>query len=124
MLTFVTAGAQGNQVRVVIVALLAAELLVVELQALPGTTDLALPAIATQYLLSEVFVELGIKLQTRSLGSNSLHEAFWLISCRKACRWSPGRNLKNREMDCRSTVGCSFSRLAPARKSAQIISRQ
>jgi hypothetical protein len=45
VLTFVTAGAQGNQVRVVIVALLAAEPLVVDLQVLPGATDLALPAI-------------------------------------------------------------------------------
>ena len=124
MLPFVTAGAQGDQVRVVIVALLASELLVVDLQVLPGATDLALPAIATQYLFSEVFVELGIKLQARSFGSNSLHEAFSVASCRKACRCSPGRNLKNRDMDCRSAVGSSFSRFAPARKSAQIISRQ
>ena len=124
MLSFVTAGTQGNQVRVVIIALLAAELLVVDLQVLSGATDLALPAIATQYLCSEVFVELGIKLQARSLGSNSPHEAFSVTSCRKACRWSPGRNLKNRDIDCRSAVGSSFSRFAPARKSAQIISTQ
>jgi hypothetical protein len=62
---FVTPGTQGNQVRVVIVALLAAELLVVDLQVLPGATDLALPAIATQYLFSEVFVEVGTKPDAR-----------------------------------------------------------
>jgi hypothetical protein len=52
VLIFVTAGAQGNQVRVVIVPLLAAELLVVDLQVLPGATDLALPTVAAQYLFS------------------------------------------------------------------------
>ncbi len=31
-------------------------------------------------------------------------QAFSVPSCRKACRCSPGRNLKNRDMDCRSTV--------------------
>ena len=38
------------------------------------------------------------------------------MSCRKASLCSPGRNLKNRDMDCSSTVGCSFSKFAPARK--------
>ena len=117
-------GAQGDQIRVVIGALLAAQLLVVDLQVLSGTTDLASPTIPTQYLFSELFVGFGIKPQARSLGSNPFHEAFSVTSCRKACRCSPGRNLKNRDMDCRSAVGSSFSRFAPARKSAQIISRQ
>ena len=63
--------AKGIQVQIVIASLPAAQLLVVDLQVLSGTTDLAFPAIPTQYLFPEVFVELGIKLQTRSLGSNS-----------------------------------------------------
>ena len=117
-------GAQGNQIQIVIRALLAAKLFVMNLKVLSGTTNLALPAIPAQYLLSELFVGLGIKPQTRPLGSNPVHEAFPVTSCRKAFRCSPGRNLKNRDMDCRSTVGSSFSKFAPARKSAQIISRQ
>ena len=36
---------------------------------------------------------------------------------------TPGKNLKSRDMDYKSTVGSSFPRFAPARKSAQIISR-
>ena len=124
MQPFMAGGAQGNQVQIVIRALLAAQLLVVDLQVLSGTTDLASPAIAPQYLFSELVVWFGIKPQARSLGSNPIHEAFSVTSCRKACRCSPGRNLKNRDMDCRSTVGSSLSRFAPARKSAQIISRQ
>jgi hypothetical protein len=121
---FVAAGAQGNQIQVVIWTLLAAQLLVVDLQVLSGTADLAVPAIAAQHLFAELFVELRIKPQSRSSGSNLVHEASSVTWCRKASRCSPGRNVKNRDMDCRSTVGSSLSRFAPARKSAQIISRQ
>ena len=118
------AAAQGNQIQFVIRTLLAAQLLVVDLQVLARTADLASPAIAAQYFFSELLVELGVKPQPRLFSRNPFHEAFSVTSCRKARRCSPGRNLKNRDMDCRSTVGSSFSRFAPARKSAQIISRQ
>jgi len=82
---FVASGAQGNQVQVVIRALLTTQVLVVDLQVFSGTTDLTLPAIAAQYLFSELFVQLGIKPQARALGSGSVHEAFPVTSCRKAC---------------------------------------
>jgi len=116
--------AESDQVRVFIRTLLAAQLLVVDVKILSGTTDLALPTIATQYLLLELFVGLGIKPQARALGSNPHHDAFSVTSWRKDCRCSLDRNLKNLDIDCRRTVGSSFSRFAPARKSAQIISRQ
>lgn len=58
---FMAGGAKGNQIEIVIRALLAAKLLVMNLQVLPGTTDLALPAIATQYLFSELVVCFGIE---------------------------------------------------------------
>jgi hypothetical protein len=116
--------AESDQVRIVIIALLAAQLLVVHVQILPGTTELASPAITPQYLFSQLVVWFGVKPRARPLGSNLFHEAFSVTSCRKACRCSPGRNLKNRDMDCRSVFGSSLSRLAPARKSAQIISKQ
>jgi len=117
---FVAVSAQGDEVQIVVVALLAPQLLVVDMQILPGTTELASPAIAPQYLFSQLVIRFVIKPQARPLGSNSLHEAFSVTSCRKACRCSPGRNLKNRDMDCRSAVGSSFPRFASARKSAQI----
>jgi hypothetical protein len=44
---FVAGSAQGNEVQIVIVALLAPVLLVVDMQILPGATDLASPAIAS-----------------------------------------------------------------------------
>ena len=113
-----------NQVFLGIIAALATEFLVVDLQILSGTTDLASPAIASQYFISELFVEFGLKAQAWSLGLNTVHETFAVVSWRKASRCSAGRHLKNRDTDCRSAIGSSFSRCAPARKSAQIISRQ
>src|SRR5712692_7876421 len=117
-------GAQGNQIPFVIPALLTTQLLVVDLQVLSGTADLTLPPISLHYPPTKLSIQLRIKSQAWALGQNSVHEAFSITSCRKACRCSPGRNLKNRDMDCRSTDGSSLSRLAPAKKSAQIISRQ
>ncbi len=113
---------ESDQIRIVVVALSAPQLLVMDVQILPGATELASRAIAAQYLFSELVVRFGTEPQTRPLGSNSLH--LLVTSWRKACRCSPGRNLKNRDMDFKSTVGSSFSMFAPARKSAQIISRQ
>ena len=77
---------ESDQIRIVVIALLAPQLLVVDLQILPGTTELASPAIASQYLFSQLVVRFGIKPQARPLGSNSIHDAFSVTSCRKACR--------------------------------------
>jgi hypothetical protein len=74
---FATVSAQGDEVQIVVVVLLAPQLLVVDMQILPGTTDLASPAIAPQYLFSQLVVRFAIKPQARSLGSNSLHEALF-----------------------------------------------
>jgi hypothetical protein len=122
--SFMAVDAQGNQIRIVIRALLAAQLFVMDVQVLSGAAVLTLPSIATQHLFSQLIAQLRIKPQASSLVSNAVHEAFSVKLWRKACRCSPGRNLKKRDMDCRSTVGSSWSRFAPARKSAQIISRQ
>ena len=118
------ARAQRDQIRLLVFALLTPQLLVVDMQVFLGATELASPAIALQHLFSQLIVHLGIKPQARLFGSNPLHEAFPVTSWRKACRCSPGRNLKNLDIDCSSRVGSSFSRFAPARKSAQIISKQ
>src|SRR6266849_3654431 len=103
---------------------MAAELPVAHLKIRHRATGLTPPAVSAQHLIAQLFVKLVIQPYSSLFGWNRVHEAFSVISCRKACRCSPGRNLKNRDMDCRSTVGSSVSRFAPARKSAQIISRQ
>jgi len=56
-----TLGAQGDQVRVIIIALLAAQLLVMNLKVLSGTADLASPAIASEHLSPELVVRLAFK---------------------------------------------------------------
>jgi hypothetical protein len=50
-----TAGAEGNQVQIVIRALLATQLLVMDLQILCGTTCLAFPAVTPEHLLPAAF---------------------------------------------------------------------
>jgi hypothetical protein len=80
----VTTSAQGNQIEIVIRALLAAKVLVMDLHVLPRATDLASPAIATQNLFSDLVVWLGIKPQPQLLGSDSGHEAFPGYLCRNA----------------------------------------
>src|SRR6266478_2748121 len=60
-------GAQGNPDRVV-VALLAADLLVVDLQVLSGTADLTLPASPLEYLLPKLLVQLGSQRKRGRLG--------------------------------------------------------
>jgi hypothetical protein len=54
-------GAQCDQIRVVIISLLAAQLLVMDLKVLSGTANLAFPAIALQHLFSELVVWFGIE---------------------------------------------------------------
>src|SRR5713101_7295359 len=102
---FVAVGAQGDEVQFVVVALLAPQFFVVDMEISSRPTELASPTIAAENLLSELIVRFGIKSQARPLRSNAVHEAFSVTSSRNACRCSPGRNLKNRDMDCRSFVG-------------------
>jgi len=68
--------------------------------------------------------KVGSKPQARMLWWSAVHDAFSVICSTNACRCSPGRNLKNRETECKSVSGSPWSRFAPARKSAQIISKQ
>src|ERR1700682_194809 len=98
-------GAQGNQVLFGIIAALAAKFLMVNFKIRPGPTALASPAVPAQHLFPESFVQLGIESQAGLFRENSIHEAFSFTSCRNACLCSPGRNLKNRDIDCKSTVG-------------------
>src|SRR6266705_1424867 len=82
------------------------------------------PAIPLQDFATELLVGLARKPQPPRFWPDRVHAIRWLACDKKACLCSPGKNLKNLEMDCSSTSGSPLSRLAPARKSAQIISRQ
>jgi hypothetical protein len=66
--SFMAVSAQGDEVQIVVVALLAPQLLVVDMQILLGTANLAFPPIALQYLSSELVVRFGISRKRGRLG--------------------------------------------------------
>ena len=68
--------AESDQVRVFIRTLLAAQLLVVDVKILSGTTDLASPTIATQDLLPQTFVRHRIQPKAGGFGVNHSQDAF------------------------------------------------
>ena len=66
---FVAFGAQRDQIQVVIIALLTAQLLVMDVKVfVRGAADLAFPAIALQHLFSQLVVRSAIKPEARLLG--------------------------------------------------------
>jgi hypothetical protein len=120
----VASSAKCDEVFLRIIPGLAAQFPVVNLEIRHGTATLAPPSVPAQHLVPQVFVQFGSEAQARTLYRNPVHDAFSVICSTNACRCSPGRNWKNRAIENKSTSGCPLSRLAPARKSAQIISRQ
>jgi hypothetical protein len=115
---------QRGQVLLGVVTRMAAEFPVVHLEIRHRSTGLAPPAISTQDLLSQPFIRNRIQPQAGRVGPRWVHDAFSLRPPRNACCWSPGKNLKNLVIEYSNISGFPLSRLAPARKSAQIISRQ
>ena len=117
-------GAKGDQIFFAIVTGSASEVFVMHFQVRHGAAGLASPGITAQHLLPQFFVGFCCESDPWLFRENSIHEAFSFAWCRNACFSCRGRNLNNRTIDCSANSGVPFSRLAPARKSAQIISRQ
>ena len=113
-----------NQILLCIVTGLTAKVFVMDFEVGPCATRLTSPAIPTQHLIAQVFIQLGIEPQACAFRLDTRQDPFSVTRCRNVCLSWPGRNLKNRSADCKRTSGSSLSRFAPARKSAQIISRQ
>jgi len=120
----VTIHAQRDQVRFVVVAAPAPEFQMMYLQLIHRAARLTPPAIAMEDLLPQPLVRRRIQPQARRVGPHRAHDAFSLRPPRNACCCSPGRNLKNLVIEYCSISGFPLSMLAPARKSAQIISKQ
>jgi hypothetical protein len=119
-----TCNADGNEILFRVVAGVAAKLFVMDFQVRHRTARLTTPAIATQDLPSQVLVGWRIEPQGCRFWTSGAHDTFSLSPPRNACRCSTGRNLKNLIIENSSVSGSPLSRFAPARKSAQIISRQ
>ena len=73
-------------------------------------------------LLADKFINTGS--DGKVTGKAESDPAFSVTWSKKTCRCSPGKNLKKCEIEFSSRSGFPLSRFAPARKSAQIISRQ
>ena len=116
--------AKGNQVLLGIVPSVTAEVFMVNLEIGHNAAELASPTVSTQHPDAKLFVQFGIKPQARTFWLDVFHGAFSGKWSRNAFLSSPGRNLKKRRIDCSRTCELPFSRFAPAKKSAQIISRQ
>jgi hypothetical protein len=115
---------QADQVRRGIIAGLTAKLFVVDLNILHATAQLATESVPSQDFAAELPVRVRVQSHSWTFRLNAVHDAFSLISVKKASLCSPDRNLKNSRMDRSNISGSPLSTLAPARKSAQIISRQ
>jgi len=116
--------AKGDQVFLSVGSRMATELFVVKFKIRHCATGLTPPAVTAQDLLSKFLVRHRFQPQAHGLRANRAHEAFSLRPPRNACRCSPGRKLKNLVIENSRVSGSPLSRLAPAKKSAQIISRQ
>ena len=116
--------AQCNQVLLEIASGMSSIPLVVNLEIRHLSTALACPAIPLENLLLQPLVAFA----SQPLGGVFLKGTF---HCRQALNWrknscfcSPGKNLKKFFIEFNRISGLPLSRFAPARKSAQIISRQ
>ena len=86
---------------------------------------LASPTIPTLDLLTQFVIHVRCQAKGSTFRSDSVHKAFPVTWCRNVCLSLLGRKtLKNRNADCERTPEFPSSRFAPAKKSAQIISRQ
>ncbi len=100
-----------------------AELAMVDLQMLACTTVLTSPLIAPKDLSVQFSVGGLIQPYSRLFQDFFLHDAIFRDFKKDFCCCG-GRKRKNRFIDISSTSEFPLSRFAPARKSAQIISRQ
>lgn len=116
--------AQRNQVFFQVGAGLAAKLFVMNFQVQHRAARLTSPAVTTKDKLPQLLVRHRIQPQVGRLVAHLTHNDLSLRLPRKACRCSAGRNLKNLVIENSNISASPLSRLAPARKSAQIISRQ
>jgi len=74
--------------------------------------------------MTEDLVTIRSKLDPRLLGSDVSLEAISLTCSKNAILSCSGRSLKTPKTDCSRISEFPLSRLAPARKSVQIISKQ
>jgi hypothetical protein len=106
-----------------IIAQAASWLDVMDLETLRSPAPLATPAISLQDFAAELAISFKVKLQAWSSGTDPGQSVTWTFS--RSCRLCGiGRPSTSRVNEGRRASVLPVSRLTPARKSAQIISRQ
>ena len=119
----VAPGAKCYEIFYEIVSQLAAPLNMVDLKIVHVPARLATPAIALQNFAAELAISFGGKPQARPLGTDSRQSVTLTFSM--SCLFSGFRRpMTSRVRQGNRASWLPASRLTPARKSAQIISRQ
>ena len=116
--------AKGDQVQLRVGPAVTAKLLMMDFQIRHRAAGLAAPGVASKHLLAKVLVGFGFEPRPWLCRSYALHEALDRIDSRNVCFCFSGSSPKNLFIENSRVSGSPLSRLAPARKSAQIISRQ
>ena len=118
-----TAGTKCYQILQSVVSQSPPRLNVMNLEILRRSTVLAPPAVPFQDPFAKFLVSASIESKARSLLTQCTHEAFCSLS-RKVTFIGPGNSSNIRLIDSSRLSFSLLSWVAPARKSAQIISRQ
>ena len=113
--------AKGNEVFLGIVTEPTSRLHMMHLKAAWRPTGLTAPSIAPQNLFMQDLIRLLIQLEPRAFGADRVHKVTRTLS-KNSCLLGSGRESKSRSKDIMRASELPFSRFAPARKSAQIIS--
>ena len=118
-----TISAKRHEIAFFVVSQIASGLDVMHLEIFHAATMLATPAVAVEYLVPQSPVRFWIKPQSRTFPVLRAHDAID-IRCRSSAFIRSGRNSISRHTDMSNVPGSPSTSCAPARKSAQIISKQ
>jgi hypothetical protein len=119
----VAARAECQQIFRSVIAQIAPCLNVMDLKILHRTAGLAAPPVTHNHRSPQSAIGMGIEANSRTFWLKHSQEALSRFS-RNCCFCGDGKSLKRRSKASSSILASPFSMLTPARKSAQIISRQ
>jgi hypothetical protein len=115
--------AKGDQIFGNIIATSASRLNVMDLKTLHSPAPLATPAISLQDFSAELAISFWIKPQAGPLGTDPRQSVTWTFSM-SCLIFGFGRPMTSRVRQGNRASWLPASKLTPARKSAQIISKQ
>jgi hypothetical protein len=118
-----TSGAKSHEIFLAVFAQVTPKLNMVNLQFAHSSTILASPIISFQDLATEPNVAITLQFDSREFWQKANHaDSFRLLM--SSSLTGSGRNSTSRRVESKKTAGFTSSNVAPARKSAQIISMQ